>query len=832
MIPTTNRAVTRSSVLRCRWQMTLTFIAALAMLPAITGAQAVQGAQKDAGLQLEEIIVTAQKRKENAQEVPIAITAVSGKSLQQMGLGNVADLSGHVPNIDIKNTVSFAGSSQILVAAIRGIGQNDFAFNLEPGVGVYIDGVYYARSLGAVVDLLDLERIEVLKGPQGTLFGRNTIGGALNVVTRDPEKEFKSQLEATTGRFNRTDLRASIDVPLIDNTLLSQLSFSSKRRDGYQKRIPFPGQAGTISDEGNFLTAGTPGGSDTQGGENSLNVRGKFKWIPSDNFKVLLSGDYTNARQEARPATLIKTFAGPTDGTALTAYNGCIFGAAPPFICSKRGTVNTSFFGVNVDADPNNNRLPVSDAFVNGNIDSSYARGSNYDNLESWGLSATADWTLSDDMSLKSITAYRTLDSTFGSEIAAAPIVANDASFAMNQLQFSEELQFNLNSFDQRLRSVFGLYYFRESGGLTDYVVFGEGLIQVYGPNDFKNKAFAAFMHENLAITEQWGLTLGVRLTDEKKEFEGFQHDLNSFFIRTRGVDPNGPLPASILSILPDPADPTLLYPMGSNHLEFKNASFRAGTEYKFTDDVMTYYSFSQGFKSGGWTTRLLDVIPGNNAADLRFNPEKADTNEIGVKSELLDHHLRLNAAMFSTVYKDMQVTVFNGISPVFSNAGKSKIDGFEVEAQARMGNLSLNAGGGHLNARYTELDPTKATFPITNSLVNTPKWTGTLSAMCDFHLPNSSQLTVGGDFSYKTSTSPDAENSPYLKSGDIRTLNGSLSWSNADDKRSVTFGIHNITDQRFIVGGFDQSHPGQVGFVSAGYSPPREWYLTLRVKM
>jgi len=544
MIPTTNRAVTRSSVLRCRWQMTLTFIAALAMLPAITGAQAVQGAQKDAGLQLEEIIVTAQKRKENAQEVPIAITAVSGKSLQQMGLGNVADLSGHVPNIDIKNTVSFAGSSQILVAAIRGIGQNDFAFNLEPGVGVYIDGVYYARSLGAVVDLLDLERIEVLKGPQGTLFGRNTIGGALNVVTRDPEKEFKSQLEATTGRFNRTDLRASIDVPLIDNTLLSQLSFSSKRRDGYQKRIPFPGQAGTISDEGNFLTAGTPGGSDTQGGENSLNVRGKFKWIPSDNFKVLLSGDYTNARQEARPATLIKTFAGPTDGTALTAYNGCIFGAAPPFICSKRGTVNTSFFGVNVDADPNNNRLPVSDAFVNGNIDSSYARGSNYDNLESWGLSATADWTLSDDMSLKSITAYRTLDSTFGSEIAAAPIVANDASFAMNQLQFSEELQFNLNSFDQRLRSVFGLYYFRESGGLTDYVVFGEGLIQVYGPNDFKNKAFAAFMHENLAITEQWGLTLGVRLTDEKKEFEGFQHDLNSFFIRTRGVDPNGPLPA------------------------------------------------------------------------------------------------------------------------------------------------------------------------------------------------------------------------------------------------------------------------------------------------
>ena len=195
---------------------------------------------------LSEIVVTAQKRAENLQDVPIAISAMSADTLKQKGITSVDGIAGFVPNVDIKNTVSFAGSSQILVASIRGIGQNDFAFNLEPGVGVYVDGVYYARSLGAVVDLLDLERIEVLKGPQGTLFGRNTIGGALNIVTRRPANYFGYQLEATTGRFARTDVRGSVDVPL-SNTLLSQFSFSYKHRDGYQHRLAFPGAAGKIT---------------------------------------------------------------------------------------------------------------------------------------------------------------------------------------------------------------------------------------------------------------------------------------------------------------------------------------------------------------------------------------------------------------------------------------------------------------------------------------------------------------------------------------------------------------------------------------------------------
>lgn len=810
-------------------------LAATALLPsapvlAQDAASAEQGGDKTAG-QIGEIVVTAQRRSENIQKVPIAISAFSNTALQQRGLTNVGQIAALTPNVDIKNTAGFAGSSQILVASVRGVGQNDFAFNLEPGVGVYIDGVYFARSLGAVVDLLDLERIEVLKGPQGTLFGRNTIGGALNIVTRDPANTFRYALEATGGSYNRTDVRASVDVPLIENTLLSQLSFSFKRRDGYQRRIRFPGAIG-VSDLGQFVTSGTPGGSETQGGENVVNLRGKLKWTPNTSFSLLVAADYTNANQEARPSTLIKTFAGASDGTALAAYNGCIFGAAPAFLCSARGTVGTSYYGVNADANPNNDRLPISDALLTGNIDTSYARGSNFDKLKSGGVSAVASLTLSDSTALKSISAYRELHSRFGSENAASPIVTNDASFEMNQKQFSQELQISNNAFSNRLKSILGLYYFREDGDLTDTPVFAEGLIQIYGLNTFKNRAFAAFAHEHLEVTDKLGLTAGIRYTRESKSFEGMQKDLNSFFIRTRGVDPTiSPLPSSITAILPDPTDRTRLFPVGLNRQSFSNVAFKAGAEYKFTPDVMAYYSFSQGFKSGGWTTRLLDVIsPPNDIGQLTFKPERANTHEVGLKSTLLDRRLRINLAAFSTDYSDIQVTVFNGISPVFKNGGKATIRGFEAEAQARLGELSLNGSLGYLDAYYRRLSP-GVTFSASNKLVNTPEWSASAGALWRHEIASGAAVSVSADYTYKSNVHPDAENSRYLQSGNVGMLDGSIGYSSPEDRWALSFGVRNITDKRFVIGGFDQSAPGAVGFVSATYNPPRQWYLTLRVK-
>jgi len=190
--------------------------AALSGLVLCAGAAIAQ--QADTGV-LEEITVTAQKRTENLQQVPIAISAFSAEALQQKAITSVDQLSNLSPNVNLDAGTPFSGSDTVLSAYIRGIGQDDFAFNLDPGVGVYVDGVYLARSVGANTTMLDVDRVEILKGPQGTLFGRNSIGGAISIVTRDPGNEFKVKGEVTGGSFNRLDTKISMDVPFTDQIL-------------------------------------------------------------------------------------------------------------------------------------------------------------------------------------------------------------------------------------------------------------------------------------------------------------------------------------------------------------------------------------------------------------------------------------------------------------------------------------------------------------------------------------------------------------------------------------------------------------------------------------
>ncbi|MEZ5744812.1 MAG: TonB-dependent receptor plug domain-containing protein [Sphingomonadaceae bacterium] len=187
-----------------------------------------------------EIVVTAQKRAENVQDVPIAISAFTADALSERAVTSVASLSNISPNVTLDAGTPFSGSSAVLSAYIRGIGANDFAFNIDPGVGIYLDGVYLARSVGANQDLPDVERVEVLKGPQGTLFGRNTIGGAISIVTHDPGDEFRFKGDVTVGRYSFIQTRGTVDLPL-GNGVSSSLAFSTKNRNGYVKRIPFPG---------------------------------------------------------------------------------------------------------------------------------------------------------------------------------------------------------------------------------------------------------------------------------------------------------------------------------------------------------------------------------------------------------------------------------------------------------------------------------------------------------------------------------------------------------------------------------------------------------------
>jgi len=590
-------------------------------------------------VQVEEVTVTAQKRSENVQNVPIAITAIRGAAIQARDLTNVTQIAGQTPNVTINNTSPFGGSSQMFAAYIRGVGQNDFAFNVEPGVGLYVDGVYYARMVGAAVGLLDVDHIEVLKGPQGTLFGRNTIGGAVSVQTKDPGKEFGYRMEATAGSLNRTDFSGVVDLPLVDGKVYAQLAFSSVHRDGYERRIPYPGPHNFVDEIGAFGAPFPPGGDDRQGNVNSRQARLKVLFTPSEDFRLTLSGDITRSDEEGMPFTIIKAD-GNVPGSLGQLYNTCInlpvatlnaFGLGA--VCGPRAEIGTPLAGVNVDADPSNDHLPFGPQAITGNIDTTYSQGNNSSQVHPWGVSATADWRLNPTFSLKSITAYRQLSSKFGGDQGGTPFNWVQAGFKINQHQFSQELQLNARALDDRLKSVFGAFYFHEHGIHTDYVPIAAGLINIQDPAGdptFDNKSWALFTHNNFALTDRFSLTFGLRYTIEHKSFEGFQADINQFFVKL----------GTPASAFPDPNDLSRLYPVGLFHQNTTNTSVRAGAEYKIEPAIMAYASFSQGYRSGGWTTRLT-APPTDPKVAPSFNPETANTYEAGIKSELFDHRLR-----------------------------------------------------------------------------------------------------------------------------------------------------------------------------------------------
>ena len=206
-------------------------------------APATAAAPADTSGGLQEVVVTATRRSENVQTVPIAITAFTTDSLQQRNLTSVNALGDLTPGVTLDAGSPFSGDRSVLSASIRGVGQDDFAFNLNPAVGVYLDGIYLARSIGANQDLLDVDRVEILKGPQGTLFGANTEGGAISIITHTPGNEEKFTAQATGGSLNRRDFGFTADIPLIKDTLLSSLTVSTQDRDGYQRVIPYPSTA-------------------------------------------------------------------------------------------------------------------------------------------------------------------------------------------------------------------------------------------------------------------------------------------------------------------------------------------------------------------------------------------------------------------------------------------------------------------------------------------------------------------------------------------------------------------------------------------------------------
>jgi iron complex outermembrane recepter protein len=872
-------------------------------LAAFAPAVALAAAPAPAAGGVEEVVVTAQKTAQNVQNVPIAITAVTAKALQQKGINDVAKLSNIAPNVTLDAGTPFSGSNTVLSAYIRGIGQDDFAFNLDPGVGVYVDGVYLARSVGANTNMLDVDRVEILKGPQGTLFGRNTIGGAISIVTRDPGHEFKFNSEITTGQFSRLDVAATADLPINDK-ILTTITFSEQRRNGWQNRIPFPGiksGSGLIPD----CEASVPAGqncpvsyeaatdfpaagyasSQRPGGINQWATRGKILLLPSDNFRITLAGDYTYVDQPASPNTALR-INGDQPGNVLPGafgaatlsplYNGCLLGAPIGVLCSQP-RLNVSpvptpvpslpaIGGVNVDGNPTNNLAPWGPWFETGNINTTYETGNSFSRLKNMGASATMEWKVSPELNLKLISGYRQMHWAAGMDLDGSPLTILATSFDMTQHQWSEELQATGKLLDNRLDYVLGAYYFQEAGWLHDYVTFPDALLQVDGPNRLKTQAEALYAHLNFKVSDLISIVAGGRYTWEHKTFQGYQTDDNGLSYKASGCFPPG-MPNNlgapptltcqqVIGFPPGgPYSPYQYYPTGPFHQDFNKFDPMAGIELHPSQDLMIYGTFSEGFKTGSWTTRLSSPHPTYDSS-LHFGPENAYSEEIGVKSEWFDRHLRLNVAGFHTIYDGIQLNSQIGISPTIVNAGNARIWGAEAEAEAVIGNgLSWTANVGYTDAKYTQLnDVTDNGFLLTltscaerlpstgpNSRYNnptiqngacalpkTPKFKVYLGPQYIADFGSAGQLQFNVDWTYTSTLYNDIGNTAELKRPHTNTVNASVTYRPTDSHWEVSAGGTNLTNQRYVVSGQNQ---GGVAVIDAVYSDPTEWYLTFRFR-
>jgi outer membrane receptor protein involved in Fe transport len=852
-------------------------------------------------LMLEEVVVTAQKRAQNVQDVPIAITAFGGQRLEELGVVDLSGLSNSAPNVNLDNSTPFGASQAILTAYIRGIGSDDFAFNIDPGVGVYVDGVYLARSVGANQSLLDVERIEILKGPQGTLFGRNTIGGAISVVTRDPSEEFGGKVEITYGSDNLVQARGIVEGSLTDS-MTASLSASHRSRDGYLERVAFPGN-GTpaTADQTLFPYSGYSSG-DKEGEEDTQTIRAKLKFEGS-RFTARFSADYTQD-QSSQASSLIQTSAGFAPGTTtlgdtvlpdlggeslfpgfgpfldLTAggpgdgldglffgslYNYCLSqtgpgaSAIPPLqggiaaLCGTRGQVGSSLqIDTPLFGNPNGAAY-YTDNFISDDIDKTYSTGPNFSDLEFYGFSAVVDFDLTDTLTLKSISSYRDQTWSAGMDLDGSPLNILTTTFEQEQQQFSEELQLlGTGLADGALDFVLGVYYFHEEGDLQDLVMFTEGLLYVDGFNSFDTNNWAVFGQIEYQLSEEFTLLIGGRYTEEEKEFEGGQRDLNGgnyrnfpFCVGANGYpDPDAIIPpipglpgggsACRDGVPPVPyydADTFRVYEPGVQKQSFSNFSPKIGLQYFPSDDVQFFATYSKGYKTGGWTTRLQNPLP---ASETEFNEEIATTMELGVKSQLFSNSTQVNLSLFKTDYEDIQLNFQRGTSPTLKNAGDADILGFEADIQTILTeNFSLQATLGWLDTELSNVDDEVVIASGPNHFqegvvvgAELPKasgWQASLAPRFETDL-ESGLFSVQASITYASEAQNQVERVNVLKRDSV-VMGDLIATLAMNNDVTVAVGVKNLSDERYLVTG---NANASAGSFSGTYNRGREWFLTL----
>ncbi|MBU3069762.1 TonB-dependent receptor [Aestuariicella sp. G3-2] len=738
----------------------------IAVAVALSGSNAVLASDKK--IALEEVIVTAQKREQNMQEVPVAVTAFSADDLNNAGVQDVTEIQKSAPNVTMQVS---RGTNTTLTAYVRGIGQADPLWGFEPGVGLYVDDVYLARPQGGVLDVYDVERIEVLRGPQGTLYGKNTIGGAVKYVTKRLTGEPELSISGALGSYNQRDIKIAGQMPLIEDKLLFGASVAQFKRDGF----------------GEFLLNG-----DDNYNKDVTAARVSLEFLPTENLAFLFNADKTNDNSNAK------------GGHRMTP--------------SKL-----------LPAEP----IP-SDVF------DSYADMATNNSVDSEGASLTVTWDINDSLVFKSITAYREGETFTNIDFDNTSFASAHVPAVYEDDQTTQEFQLSYSG--DKLDVVGGLYYYEGTAsgafdvllGAFDAYFTGLG----YGPGNFDavtagsvdTTSYAAYVHATYAFNEAWALTLGGRYTIDEKSADVYKAQLmvDGMSGLLGGQDLNE------IEVLTD----------YQNDNDWNQFSPRVSLDYRLSDDIMFYGSYSQGFKSGGFDMRGDASINPNTVNG--YDPEIVDTYELGMKAELADGRIRLNAAVFYSDYTDMQVTVqestdggSNYASSVL-NAGESEILGFELEAIAQLTeNLSTSFMLGYIDAEYKSVETTVSNpdyDAVTNpsapptivediadqwAFANTPEKTASLKLNYAKSLGNLGDIALSAGASYRSETQIFQVESA-IDEGSYILWDASAVWYSADEHWTVGLHAKNITDEEYRVGGYNFDNLGAEEVVVGYYGNPR----------
>ena len=773
---------------------------------------------------LAEVVVTAQFREQNLQDTPLAITAMSAALLESRNQTNITEITNQAPNVTLKQQSAQFGPA--IAASIRGVGQTDFNPAVEPGVGIYVDDVYYATMTGSVLDLLDLERVEILRGPQGTLAGKNSIGGAVKLYSKAPKGDDTGSLAVTWGSRKRMDLRASADFALSDN-LFARISGVSKQQDGYVDRIDY-GCANPSNPYGIQATRATTAGClvDRDSNVNFSAVRAQLRLLASDDLEFNLSGDWTSDHRNPTGMVLLDykpqsaailaniqpTYdanpANDVSGTAfVTGYGSyktyaTFANAAGPY----NGTVNVS--GA---YNPIYNTTPPS-KLVNYPLVAQSARPGMY--FDGGGAALNIDWKISDALKLKSVTAYREYDSGFTNDNDTSPMSTQLGDGHLPFHSFAEELRLNGTALAGKVDYTLGGFYQDQTSrymSAQDLRYTSNYPLQ-FQQNDTTNaNTKAVFGHLGYTFTDKLTGTTGVRYTKEHKDYT---------FVRLSRDGTVHPFLGALNGV--------------HTNYDASNVDYRVALQYRWNDEVMTYAQVATGFKGGGISPRPF--VPGQAQP---FNPEKLTSYELGAKVDLFDRKLRLNGAVFQSKYKDLQLGLstcpqFNNNIPgpcgVIANAGDATIEGAELEIVYRpFGGFSIDASASYIDFSYDRL-PAGSPYKTSYDAPFMPKQKYSAGVQYDVALAGGT-LTPRVDYSYQGGLFTNGNNLPTAYINAYSLVNARLMWKQDGGKWESALELTNLTDKWYMVSRGDSYNTAGAGTTDAQPGRPREFALTFKRK-